>query len=405
MTTSPTIESLEQLLLSKCYYYAYIDDNGLRGTIDMSEFKQGKPVTKYYSEENGVKSEVGDSKWEVEHLINFRRKPEDRISVKQVQLPTLQLYDADERSSFVQGIGLRILYLLKDKGVIDSNSDKEVIGTVVSNNNSGNNKIQYDLFKNLSNKKQRLTGGAGPQTTRPATRPANRPATRPVIRPATRPANPPANRPANRPPSLGVGSYESEPESELESELESEPEPEPESQSESDTENATDEYQVYINNVDIDSDSQGKRLCKIMVQLFLLNANASAGENLSYWLTNAGGQISCRCYTNAFKECGYKVFGYIEEPHGRDEITTKKEMTVDLCKTIYSDPDDDGDHIQMGFVYSGVSGGKRSGSKLKNRKTKKSKKNKTRKSRKNKTRKTRTIKKTRKTRKTRKNKK
>ena len=123
-----------------------------------------------------------------------------------------------------------------------------------------------------------------------------------------------------------------------------------------------------------------------MVQLFLLNANVSAGENLSYCLSNAGGQISCRCYTNAFKECGYKVFGYIEEPHGRnDTISIKKEMTVDLCKTIYSDPDDDGDIIHMGFLYSGVSGGKRSGSKRKNRKTKKSKKNKKRKSRKNKT--------------------
>jgi len=122
-----------------------------------------------------------------------------------------------------------------------------------------------------------------------------------------------------------------------------------------------------------------------MVQLFLLNANASAGENLSYWLTNAGGQFSCRCYTNAFKECGYKVFGYIkEQPYGRDDTKrVKKEMTADLCKTIYRNPKILGENnIYMGFVYSGVSGGKRKNSKTKKSKTKKSKtkKNKTKKS-------------------------
>jgi len=66
-------------------------------------------------------------------------------------------------------------------------------------------------------------------------------------------------------------------------------------------------------------------------------------------------------------------------------------MTVDLCKTIYSDPGDNGNHIQMGFLYSGLIGGKR-----KNNKTIKSRKNKTIKSRKNKTiksRKNKTIKK------------
>jgi hypothetical protein len=342
MTTRPTIESLEKLLLSKCYYYAYIDDTGLRGTIDMSAFKQGKPVTKYYGEENGVKGRLYDSMWTADFNINFRRKPEDRISAKSIELPTLQLYDADKGTNFVKGTGMRILYLLKDDGVIGS-KNKEVIGTVVTVNNGGNdNKIVYEAFKNLSNKKQRLTDGAGSD--------------------------------------------------EYDPELESEPKSEPESESERepDTEYITDEYKVYINNVDIDSDSQSKRLCKIMVQLFLLNANVSAGENLSFYLTNAGGQISCRCYTNAFKECGYKVFGYIEEPRGRhDTITIKKEMTVDLCKTFYSDPDDNDAYIQMGFVYSGISGGKRSGSKSKNKKTKKSGKIKTKKSRKNKTRKSR----------------
>jgi hypothetical protein len=58
MTTIPTIESLEKILKDKCYYYAYIDDNVRRGTIDMSEFKEGKPVTKYYVEENGVKGKL-----------------------------------------------------------------------------------------------------------------------------------------------------------------------------------------------------------------------------------------------------------------------------------------------------------------------------------------------------------
>ena len=140
-----------------------------------------------------------------------------------------------------------------------------------------------------------------------------------------------------------------------------------------------DEYQVYINNVDIESDEQGKRLCKLMVQLFLLSANDSAGQNLSFHLTNAGGKISCRCYTNAFRECGYKTYVYIES----DDDSIRKEGTIELCEELYPDPDDTGEHTTMGFIYSGVGGGKRSDSKrkkTKRQKNRKQKRNKTKKS-------------------------
>ena len=286
MTTSLTIDSLEQLLLGKCYYYVYIDDNGIRGTLDKSEYKEGTK-TMYYGEENGVKGPLYYNKDFAETTINSgRKKTDDRILVNSIELPILQLnYKTSEESIFFTGKGMRILYFLKDKGVI-GNRDKEVVGTVVSTNNGMKIRVP-------------------------------------------------------------------------------------------------DEYEVYIDNVDIDKYSQRKGLCKLMVKLFILNANVSAGKNLSFSLINAGGEKACRCYTRAFNECGYKVFGYINEG---DTKNIKKEMTVELCEDIYKNPADnheDDDSIYMGFVYTGViNGGKRSGSKRKNRKTKKNRKIKTRKNRK-----------------------
>ena len=364
MTSSVTIESLEQLLISKCYYYAYVDDNGIRGTLDKSLFKPGPTTTRYSYKKNGVQGKIYTTEADAKFEANLMRKPEDKILVESIELDTLQLYDESfGRNTFVKGIGMRKLYLLKDDGIIDSNdgiihsndgiidsSKKEVIGTVVSRNDRERDKKKsYNVFENLSNKTQNLSGSAE---------------TEPVNQPATQPA----------------------------------------------TESVNDEYQVYINNVDIENDSQGKHLCKIMVQLFLLNANASADEKLSFCLNNAGGLKSCMCYTRAFKKCGYKVFGYIDERYGRGTITIKKEMEEDLCNAIYGNQPFDTNFnfnssdteftFDMGFVYTGESGGKRTGSKRKNRKTKKSRKNKTRKNktrknktRKNKTRKNKTMKK------------
>ena len=124
-----------------------------------------------------------------------------------------------------------------------------------------------------------------------------------------------------------------------------------------------------------------------MMKLFILNANVSAGKNLSFSLINSGGKNACICYTKAFDECGYNV-RYIANDDYPDILT---EMTVNLCIEKYTNDDES---IYMVFEYSEEksesnkrkrSGGKRSGSKRKNKKTKKIRKIKTRKSRKNKT--------------------
>ena len=293
MASTPTIESLQRILQTKCYYYAYIDDNGVRGPIDMSEFKEGEPETNYYYDEDGINLPYDNVKFSVENKLEIHRLRfnQPKILPKSTQLPTLKLYN--ETRLFVKGKGMRMLYLLKDKGVI-GNSDKEVVGSIKSN---------WEKPKKYNDEQ--------------------------------------------------------------------------------------DEYQVYINNVDIESDEQGKRLCKLMVQLFLLSANDSAGQNLSFHLTNAGGKISCRCYTNAFKECGYKVYAYVDDQYinedGDEDDTreVRKEGTLEYCEELYPDPDDTGEHTTMGFIYSGVGGGKRSDSKRKKTKRhKKQKRNKTKKSRK-----------------------
>ena len=86
-----------------------------------------------------------------------------------------------------------------------------------------------------------------------------------------------------------------------------------------------DESDIYINSVKINTQNQKKGLCKMMVKLFILCVNNSKNKYLSYILANTGGAVSCRCYINAFNECGYLSFLY-------DEITTEKTLiSNDMC--------------------------------------------------------------------------
>jgi hypothetical protein len=334
MTTIEKIQYLEQILRNKCYYYAYIDDKytyidgngdlnvGLRGTIDEHEFKIG--TLPAYRVVNGeVIEPFYFNKGNADNYASRLRAmgPGYDISVESVILPALHLHTDNDANSFIPGIGKRILYLLKDDGKIGT-EDKEVIGTVISDGN-GNNELINMKYNVLETS-------------------------------------------SNKKRKISVENVSDEDEEYI------------------------DKYQVYINKVDIDEESQDKGLCKIMMQLFLLNANFSADENLSFFLENYDGICNCKCYARAFEECGYKVFGYIND-NDDDEIIKKIEMTHDVCDIIYPkkvdkhkryNPDDT---IDMGFVYSGLIGGKRSAIKRKNRKTKKSRKIKKRKNRKNKT--------------------
>jgi hypothetical protein len=345
MTTIEKIQYLEQILRNKCYYYAYIDDKytyidgngdlivGVRGTIDEHEFKIGT-LPAYRVVKNKVIEPFYFNKGNADNYASTLRAmgPGYDISVKSVILPALHLHKDNDANSFIPGIGKRILYLLKDDGKIGT-EDKEVIGTVISNGNGNNELInmKYNVLEPSSNKKQKR--------------------------------------------SVGNVSDEDEDNPETEKNVD-----------------FSDKYQVYIDNVDIDEESQDKGLCKIMMQLFLLNANFSAGENLSFCLDNDDGICNCKCYARAFEECGYEVFGYINEysiDNDNDAITKKIEMTHDECDIIYPKKVDKRKHynpddpIGMGFVYSGLIGGKRSAIKRKNRKTKKSRKIKKMKNRKN----------------------
>jgi hypothetical protein len=117
------------------------------------------------------------------------------------------------------------------------------------------------------------------------------------------------------------------------------------------------------------------------MKLFILYANISANKHLSFSLINSGREFACRCYTNAFNECGYKAQYFFENPNELSDIT------ADLCKKIYkkttndetppNDNDQEDNIIYMMFEYKNKRkrvGGKRSWSKRKTKKTKKSRK-------------------------------
>jgi hypothetical protein len=120
-------------------------------------------------------------------------------------------------------------------------------------------------------------------------------------------------------------------------------------------------YDVYIDYVFIDNDFRNKKLCKIMVQLFLLNANLSANNKISFLLLNSGGEISCKCYFDAFNECGYKIFAYQYDWEKEEMATTRTQIIRDNCAN---------HEMYMSFIPNNVNGGKYK----KNKKSKKNKK-------------------------------
>jgi hypothetical protein len=128
-----------------------------------------------------------------------------------------------------------------------------------------------------------------------------------------------------------------------------------------------DESDIYIDSVKINIQNQKKGLCKMMVKLFILCVNNSKNNYLSYILANTGGTVSCRCYINAFNECGYLSFLY-------DEITTEKTLiTNDMCS-------DNTVFLKFSYTRGGFKSSKRNKKSRRNKKSskinKKSKQNK-----------------------------
>ena len=132
-------------------------------------------------------------------------------------------------------------------------------------------------------------------------------------------------------------------------------------------------YDMYIFNVNVDEEHRNKRLCKIIVKLFVLNSNAMANTQLSYLLLNIGKDISCKCYYRAFNECGYDVFAYkynVKE----GELDSVRTPIINVNECSKYDPDL-AEEMYMAFVYRGLYGGKNQPCKMKKtRKTNKRKK-------------------------------
>jgi D-alanyl-lipoteichoic acid acyltransferase DltB (MBOAT superfamily) len=108
-----------------------------------------------------------------------------------------------------------------------------------------------------------------------------------------------------------------------------------------------------------------------MVQLFILNTNFSNKQKLSFGLMNIGKDISCKCYFDAFNECGYTSFSHIYDEDGSDNLI-KTKMTRDSCDINYE--------MYMEFIPNMSSGGNYKKSKTKKTKKSKTKKSKTKKS-------------------------
>ena len=116
-------------------------------------------------------------------------------------------------------------------------------------------------------------------------------------------------------------------------------------------------YEVYIDYVFIIDEYRGKKLCKLMVQLFLLSVNDSSNKKLSFLLINAGKEIACKCYFNAFNECGYTSFLYSYDVENDKLVVNQNELVREKMSPSTCDSDID-TLTFMGFLYSGSSGGK-----------------------------------------------
>lgn len=98
---------------------------------------------------------------------------------------------------------------------------------------------------------------------------------------------------------------------------------------------------VNIDFVEVNPNYRNKRLCRLMMKLFIRIVNNS--RKLTFSLKNAGGEISCRCYVNAFTEIGYKSYYNVEENEWA-------EINIANCNI---------EPYRMKFVYQQSSGGKR----------------------------------------------
>jgi len=87
---------------------------------------------------------------------------------------------------------------------------------------------------------------------------------------------------------------------------------------------------IIIDYVSIDDKYRGKKLCKLMIKLFLLNANLSYGRNLSFCLYNIGRDISCKCYFDAFTDFNYSTFFYNLNKNF-EVIGKKSRMNRNIC--------------------------------------------------------------------------
>lgn len=111
------------------------------------------------------------------------------------------------------------------------------------------------------------------------------------------------------------------------------------------TETTGAKIEIVISYVNIDNNYRGKKLCKLMVQLFLLNVNSTYSKKLSFFLYNVGGIAACRCYFTSFNECGYDTFYYTVDDKEQKTMTNKE-----LCNE---------NMLRMVFLYRGIPGGKR----------------------------------------------
>jgi hypothetical protein len=109
----------------------------------------------------------------------------------------------------------------------------------------------------------------------------------------------------------------------------------------------TSNFDIVISYVHIDPHHRGNKLCKLMIQLFLLNVNLSFETNLSFGLYNIGEEISCKCYFDAFTQCGYQTFYYNVDDDLQN--TEGKILSRNLCSS---------NVIIMVFLYVDTASGK-----------------------------------------------
>lgn len=121
-------------------------------------------------------------------------------------------------------------------------------------------------------------------------------------------------------------------------------------------------FDVEIEHVEVNENYRNKKLCKLMTQLYLLIVNKRHKRNLSFALynINEAKDISCKCYFDAFNECGY-VANYYQLNIAFKILAKGTNMTKNLCD------EKKNDMLLMTFRYRdiGTFGGK------KNKKSKK----------------------------------